>query len=137
LSRKSKNEGEESLLQSIFFCYKGRERRRLCMVFSPPIQDGDSIEVGQDELIEALTDYDFDPLEEVLEEIREDFEVDAGQLDEYVEALREEPEILDAVSHYIADDFIEEEDLDYDYYLRRFTDDLIVYLFQQWRPEEE
>jgi len=107
------------------------------MVFSPPIQDGDSIEVGQDELIEALTDYDFDPLEEVLEEIREDFEVDAGQLDEYVEALREEPEILDAVSHYIADDFIEEEDLDYDYYLRRFTDELIVYLFQQWRPEEE
>jgi len=107
------------------------------MVFSPPIQDGDSIEVGQDELIEALTDYDFDPLEEVLEEIREDFEVDAGQLDEYVEALREEPEILDAVSRYIADDFIEEEDLDYDYYLRRFTDDLIVYLFQQWRPEEE
>ncbi|WP_020611034.1 hypothetical protein [Sediminispirochaeta bajacaliforniensis] len=107
------------------------------MVFSPPIQDGDSIEVGQDELIEALTDYDFDPLEEVLEEIREDFEVDAGQLDEYVDALREEPEILDAVSRYIADDFIEEEDLDYDYYLRRFTDDLIVYLFQQWRPEEE
>jgi|GEM_PF-4566680 len=107
------------------------------MVFSPPIQDGDSIEVGQDELIEALTDYDFDPLEEVLEEIREDFEVDAGQLDEYVDALREEPEILDAVSRYIADDFIEEEDLDYDYYLRRFTDDLIVYLFQQWRSEEE
>ncbi len=107
------------------------------MVFSPPIQARETIEVSQEELSEALADFDFDPLEEVLEHIREEYAVDAALLDEFVENLREEPELLDAVSHYIADDFIEEEDLDYDYYLRRFTDDLIVYLFQCWEPEEE
>lgn len=107
------------------------------MVFAPPIQEREPVEVSQEELSQALADYDFDPLEEVLEEIRQEYEVDAAQLDEFVENLREEPELLDAVSRYIADDFIEEEDLDYDYYLRRFTDDLIVYLFQCWQPEEE
>ena len=107
------------------------------MVFAPPISDGEAVEVTTEEMCDALADLDFDPLEEVLAEIRQDFEVDAEQLDEFVENLREDPELLEAVSRYVADDFIEEEDLDYDYYLRRFTDDLIVFLFQQWRPEEE
>jgi DNA-binding transcriptional MerR regulator len=107
------------------------------MVFAPPVGDGEAIEVSIEEMCDALADLDFDPLEEVLEELRQEFEEDAEHLDEFVDNLRENPELLDAVSRYIADDFIEEEDLDYDYYLRRFTDDLIVFLFQLWKPEEE
>lgn len=107
------------------------------MVFSPPIEDGETIEVSVEELIEALSQYDFDPLEEVLEDIRDEYEADDQDLDDFVDDLRENPEILEAASLYIADDFIQEEDLDYDYYQRRFIDDLIVFLFQCWKGDEE
>jgi hypothetical protein len=107
------------------------------MLFSPPIEGREDIEISVEELMEALSQYDFDPLEEVLEELRDEYDVDDHLLDEFVENLREDPELLEAAALYIADDFIQEEDLDYDYYQRRFVDDLLVYLFQQWQAEEE